>query len=125
MSTRPPSACGNNRARIRRCAAAGGKLNGHTRHERWRSRTGQGTSCSIRRGLSCQRGMRSGCRECEDAMMKIDVVANPSDIESIPWARGCARCVGLRSEYHPGLHTWVLAVARHFDDDHDMLLKGG
>ena len=57
--------------------------------------------------------------------MKTDVVGDPGDIEAIPGARRCARCVGLRSEYNPGLHTWVLTVARHFDDDHDMLLKAG
>lgn len=53
-----------------------------------------------------------------------EFACKPSDFERLPWMSGCQQCTNLHMDGEPGLFTWVCAVARHFEDAHQIVLVG-
>lgn len=52
------------------------------------------------------------------------VAARPDDPSAIPFSPLCKHCAGLRDDPHPGLSTWVMAVAQHLENIHHIRLVG-
>lgn len=48
----------------------------------------------------------------------------PANLRHYPWQEGCSACQWFRENPDPGLSTWLLSVASHFDRKHDVQLVG-
>lgn len=53
-----------------------------------------------------------------------EFACNPSDYKQLPWVADCDQCRTLLNAGEPGLMTWMLAAARHFEDEHQIVLVG-
>lgn len=55
--------------------------------------------------------------------MTTEFACNPSNVDGLPWRPDCQQCTNLHNAGESGLFTWVMAVGRHFEDQHQIVLE--